>query len=177
VRVAALILVSLSFVAGSLPAAEDADVESHVKAAYIYNFARFVEWPARAGAGPVRIGVLGHGDLAPHLEEVVRGKSVNGRSIEVTHVSAASEGDCCQILIIERSESKRLKDVTQALAVKPVLTVSDCGGGIRDGVIIGFRMVDESVRFQISQEAAERAGLRISSQLLKVALPADGKLP
>jgi len=155
--------------------ADVADVEAHVKAAYIYNFARFVEWPAGAAAGPVRIGILGHGDLTSPLEEIVRGKSVGGRPIKVTPIATPGEAECCEILLIERSESKHEKEIAQALAGKPVLTVSDDENGSRDGVIIAFQLVDESVRFQINQDAAMRAGLRISSQLLKVAIPPSGR--
>lgn len=150
----------------------DSDVETRIKAAYIYNFARFVEWPVRSGAGPVRIAILGQGDLALPLEQVVRGKTANGRPIEVAHISAVTDSDCCEILLIERSEARHTRAIVQALAGKPVLTVCDGEGGLHDGVMIAFQLFEESVRFQINQEAAERAGLKISSQLLKVALPA-----
>jgi len=159
-------------IASAAAVTDSSDVEAHVKAAYIYNFARFVEWPAGA-AGPVRIGVLGHGDLASPLEEIVRGKSVGGRAIRVTPIGTAAEAECCEILLIERSESKHEKEIAQVLAGKPVLTVSDDENGPREGIMIAFQLVDESVRFQINQEAAVRAGLKISSQLLKVAIPAE----
>lgn len=160
---------------GAANAADSADVETRLKVAYIYNFARFVEWPERAGPGPVRIGVLGHGDLGAPLEEVIRGKSANGRPIEVAHVNSVAEADCCEILLIERSEYKHVSEIVQALAGKPVLTVCDVGSCLRDGVMIAFQLVEESVRFQINQEAAEHAGLKISSQLLKVAVPGPGR--
>lgn len=156
-------------------ATDSPDVETRVKAAFIYNFARFVDWPVRGVPGPVRIGVLGRGDLVLPLEEVTRGKSANGRPIEVVHFNAAAEADRCEIVLVERSESKHLREIAQAFAGKPVLTVCDGGNCLREGMMIAFRVVDESVRFQINQEAAEHAGLRISSQLLKVALPSDGK--
>jgi len=158
-------------VAGS----EQSDVETRVKAAFIYNFARFVEWPSGAKSGPVRIGILGRGELGSPLEEIVRGKSANGRPIEVGHVNSAAEAEHFEILLIERSESKHLRDILQPLAGKPVLTVCDGGPCQRDGGIIAFQIVEESVRFQINQEAAQTAGLKISSQLLKVALAAGGR--
>jgi hypothetical protein len=155
----------------------DSEVEIRLKAAYIYNFARFVEWPARSGNGPVRIGVLGKGDLASPLAQVVRGKMANGRSIEVAQFDSMTDSDCCEILLIERSESKHIQEIVLALSGKPVLTVCDATDGLREGVMISFRVFEESVRFEINKEAAERAGLRISSQLLKVALPGSGKHP
>jgi hypothetical protein len=156
-------------------AADNSDVETRIKVAFIYNFVRFVEWPPHATSGPVRIGVLGRGDLDVPLQEVIRGKSVNGRPIEVTHITAATESECCEIVLIERSELKRVKEIAQALAEKPILTVCDASSCLRDGVMITFQVVDESVRFQINREAAERAGLKISSQLLKVAISPGGK--
>jgi hypothetical protein len=160
---------------GAARASDTADVETRIKAAFVYNFARFVEWPARSVPGPVRIGILGHGDLGGAIEDVIRGKLANGRPIDVAYLNAVGDADCCEILLIERSESKRVREAALALAGKPILTVSDGESAFRDGVIIAFRMVEESVRFQINQEAAEHAGLKISSQLLKVALPAPGK--
>lgn len=154
---------------------DKAAAEIGIKAAYIYNFARFIEWPPRATPGPLRIAVLGSGELKSPLAEVVKGKSANGRPIEVRHIRLASEAECCEILLIERSESGHLKDIVQALSGKPVLTVCDSGNGLRDGVMIDFQMVDDSVRFQINRESAEHAGLKISSQLLKVAIPLKGK--
>jgi hypothetical protein len=129
----------------------------------------------RAAPGPVRIGVLGHGDLGAPLEDVIRGKSANGRPIQVAHINSVAEVDCCEILLIERSEYKHVSEIVQALSGKPVLTVCDVGTCLRDGVMIAFQLVEESVRFQINQEAAEHAGLKISSQLLKVAVPGPGR--
>jgi hypothetical protein len=162
---------------GTAIAADQSDVETRIKDAFIYNFARFVEWPAHANPGPMRIGVLGRGDLASPLEDIVRGKLVNGRPIQVVHISVVTEADCCEILLIERSESSHLKEIAQALAEKPILTVCDSGNCLRDGVMIGFRIVEETVRFQINQEAAQHAGLIISSQLLKVAIPSARQHP
>ena len=150
---------------------ETADVEAHLKAAFIYNFARFVEWPSNTTPGPVRIGVFGRGDIIAPLEDIVRGKSANGRPIEVARLASPAQADGCAILLIEQSETKHIRDTVSTLANKPVLTVCDGGDCLRDGGMISFQTVNESVRFQINQQAAENAGLRISSQLLKVALP------
>lgn len=160
---------------GAVTTSADSSVEIRVKAAYIYNFARFVEWPPRSGNGPVRIGVLGTGDLASPLAQAVRGKTANGRLIEVAQIDSVTDSGCCEILLIERSESKHTQEIVQALAGRPVLTVCDEKDGLKEGVMIAFRLFEDSVRFEINQEAAERAGLRISSQLLKVALPGPGK--
>jgi hypothetical protein len=166
----ALILVLPLVMAG-----DNVEGEARLKAAFIYNFARFVEWPGNSGSGPIRIRVLGHGDLALPLVDVVRGKSAGGHPIDIANISGISSADCCEILLIERSESKHLREIAASLAGKPVLTVCDGASCYRDGAMIAFQLVDDSVRFQINQDAAEHAGLRISSQLLKVALAKGGK--
>ena len=175
-KVLASYLLVLGLVTGciSARAADAAEVEAHLKAAFVYNFARFVEWPPAAGSGPVRIAVVGRGDLGAPLEEVVRGKSANGRLIEVERINVLAQSDCCEILLIERSEMKHLKEIVASLSGKPVLTVCDGGSCFRDGAMIAFQIADESVRFQINQEAAEHGGLHISSQLLKVAISKGG---
>lgn len=153
------------------------NVATRVKAAFIYNFARFVEWPPRAGSAPFHIAVMGKGELAAPLEEVIRGKLTNGRPITISYVRSAAEAECCEILLIESSEARHMTEIAQALSEKPVLTVCDSANCQHDGGMIAFQVVEESVRFQINQEAAEHAGLKISSQLLKVAIPNGGKRP
>jgi uncharacterized protein DUF4154 len=158
-------------------AGDSGDVEARVKGAFVFNFARFIEWPPKPAREAVRIAVVGRGDLAETLEEITRGKTVNSRSIEVIKLPSSSSIPPCDILFMERTESKHVKEIVQTLAGKPVLTVCDGPNCSKDGAMIAFRLVDESVRFQINQEAAEKAGLKISSQLLKVALPAAGDRP
>jgi len=152
------------------------DVELRVKAAFLYNFARFVEWPVQAESQPkVEFCVLGHDPLTPILEETVRGKNVNGRVLGVRNVGGADEAAGCHVLFVARGEQKRLRCLLQALAEKPVLTVSDLEGTVRDGGIIQFRLVDQNVRFEVNLDAAARAGLKLSSQLLRVALAVVGR--
>jgi hypothetical protein len=128
-----------------------------------------VEWPAERTTGSFRIGILGTGDVLAPLEDVVRGKTVNGRPIRTELIGSAGEAEQCEILLIERSELKHLKEILGSLAGKPVLTVCDGGACAKAGAMIAFQIVEDSVRFQIHQEPVERAGLKISSQLLKTA--------
>ena len=110
--------------------------------------------------------------MAAPLAEVVRGKVIGGARIEVAHLNSVAEADDCEIVLIERSEWKHVREIAQALADKPVLTVCEGEGCFRDGGMIAFVIVDDSVRFEINQEAAEHAGLKISAPVLKVAVPA-----
>ena len=163
----------------AVSAAGDSEVEIRVKAAFIYNFARFVDWPSNTNStsSAVRIGILGSGALELPLKKVVQGKSANGKPIEVVPFNSLSDASHCEILWIEPSESKHIAEIVQSLAGKPVLTVCNGDPCILDGGMIAFQVVNDSVRFQINQEAAEHAGLKLSSQLLKVAIPAPGKHP
>ncbi len=161
-------------IAASSPAAgaDSTDVETTVKALDILNFGRFVEWPTHVNSGPaLRICVAGHGDLAAVVRDSAEGKSIGGRAVTVTPVAASSAADCCEILLIERSELRHTKAIVQILAGKPVLTVCDDPNGFGAGVMVVFRLVGETIRFEINNEAASQAGLKISSQLLKVAIP------
>lgn len=159
----------------TLPCYASDDIEARVKAAFIYNYARFIEWPQSDSQSPFTIAVVGQNDLRSVLEETVRGKTANGRRVQVKQLANLQDSDAFQILLIERSENKKMKDITKAIAGKTVLTVCDFDNCIRDGGIIAFRFVEDTVRFEVNLEAAERAGLRVSSQLLKVALPSTGK--
>jgi hypothetical protein len=170
-------LVAMVFVAPVLPArSEPNDVEARVKAAFLYNFVRFVEWPPESLGDPrtpVVIGIVGHDPLGSVLDEIVDGKTVGGRPIRIRRFDSVEQADHCQVLYI--AEPKRGKTLRQSLAGKAVLSVGDYAGALQDGNVIAFLLVDDSVRFEISLETAGRAGLKISSQLLKVALNSPGR--
>jgi hypothetical protein len=168
----AMVLLGLALPAG----AEPNDVEVHVKAAFLYNFVRFVEWPPEVSAdprSPIMIGIVGHDPFGPVLDEIVEGKTRGGRPIRVRRFDSMEQVEGCQV--VYSADPKKGKAVRLTLAAKPILSVGDYEGALRDGNIIAFRLVDDSVRFEISVETAERAGLKISSQLLKVALNAPGR--
>jgi hypothetical protein len=170
-------LAAMAFVALALPArSEPNDVEARVKAAFLYNFVRFVEWPPESLSDPrtpIVIGIVGHDPLGSVLDEIVEGKTVGGRPVRIRRFDSVEQVDHCQVLYI--AEPKRAKTLRQSLAGKAVLSVGDYVGALQDGNVIAFLLVDDSVRFEISLETAGRAGLKISSQLLKVALNAPGR--
>jgi hypothetical protein len=171
-RVLAAILVLEVFLrcSGVVHAESSDDVEARVKAAFIYNFLRFVRWPQEAMGepqSPVVIGVAGKDNLGSLLDETVQGKITGGHAIRIRRITSIEQAEHCQVLYV--TDKKQMKALHEALASKPVLTIGDFDTAMRDGSVIGFRLIDESVRFEINVEAAERAGLTISSQLLKVA--------
>lgn len=143
-----------------------------VKAAYLLNFARFVEWPADVlpPSSPLIIGVVGDNPLDGALEEVLRGKSANGHPMQLRRlrwddVSLTS----CQIVFISNSDEAHLPQILRFLAGTSALTVSDIDRFSLRGGIIEFRMVGNRVRFDINRNAAVAARIDISSKLLSVA--------
>jgi hypothetical protein len=156
-------------------AAADARVPSadewQIKSAFIYNFTKFVEWPEAAlgaSAQPIVIGVLGEKPLAQQLAAVVAGRNVNGRPIEVRPVRTAAEARATQLLFVAAAEESRYAAMRSELADSPVLTVGETPSFSVTGAI-GFVQDGEKLRFEINVEIAERAHLKISSQLQKLA--------
>ena len=146
--------------------------EYRVKAAFLFNFARFVEWPAWAFQGqndPLAIGLLGPNRLGSLLEETVRGKTSGNRSLVVREVANAQDASKCHILFITLEDRRRVRSVLEELKGSSVLTVGEGEDFLANGGVVNFKIKDSRVRIEINPEAAERAQLRISSKLLSLA--------
>lgn len=146
--------------------------EDEVKAAFLYNFTRFVEWPEDAfppRGAPFLLCVLGDEAFGAEVLETVAGKTVDGRAAAVRQVSELSELSECQLLFVSRSERGRLPEILAALRHLPVLTVGDSDEFVGAGGMIALVLRQSRVRFEIDQTAAERVGLAISSKLLDLA--------
>jgi hypothetical protein len=147
--------------------------QDEVTAAYLFNFSKFVEWPEGSFTGPadpITICVLGESPFGTLLGDVVTGKRVNGREIAVRETSSLSKTAGCHIVFLASSEQGRLDDALAKLADRPVLTVSDARSVADRGAVIGLTLEERRVRFEVNMAAAGRAGLKLSSQLLKVAV-------
>jgi hypothetical protein len=151
-------------------------VQQRIKAAFLYKFAAYVEWPAAAFAepeSPIVIGVAGSDAIAKEVEQAVAGRKVGGRPLQVRRLGRAeSANDCCQILFIGGGESERAADLLARAQGRPVLTVTENENA--KGSVINFLAQDGRVRFDISREAADRNGLQLRSQLLGVARQVAG---
>jgi hypothetical protein len=146
--------------------------EYRVKAAFLYNFAKFVDWPSQAfktPQDPIMVCVLGHNPFGNALEEVLRGKSIEGRAFAFRQVADAEEASACQILFISSSEGKHFRSLYGNLKPAGVLTVGEARGFATDGGVINFKLDAGRVRFEINVGAAEHAQLQISSKLLSLA--------
>lgn len=141
--------------------------EYEVKAAFLFNFAKFVEWPDPA-SGPIRLCIVGDDPFGNNLEETVRGKTINGRPIAIRRIKAGENPQGCQIAFISASERppRSLLDLLQGAST---LTVGEAPNFAKQGGIINFVLEDNKVHFEINVDAAEQARLRISSKLLSLA--------
>jgi hypothetical protein len=169
-----LLAAGVSFVL-SAPAssAADAPTENQVQAVFLFNFSRFVEWPAQTFAAPTDpfvIGIVGTDPFGARLDEAVRNEQINGHPLTVRRFRSASEVENCQILFIDRSEIGRLGQLLAALDHHSTLTVSQADGAAQRGVMIQFATENSHIRLRINVDAARAAGLTISSKLLR---PAD----
>jgi YfiR/HmsC-like len=146
--------------------------EYQVKAAFLYNFAKFVEWPSeafRTPKDPILVCVLGRNPFGNALEEAIRGKSIAGRTFAYRHVSDAESASACQILFVGSEESKHFRSLLENLKPMGILTVGEAPGFAADGGVINFKLDDGRVRFEINVNAAEHEQLHISAKLLSLA--------
>jgi YfiR/HmsC-like len=148
-----------------------------IEAAYLYNFGKYVRFPAGAGqdAPTFTICLLGEDGIGGPLDNLVANESVQGRKIATRRLSSPGEAANCQIAYIGQSEQQRLDRDLAALEGKPVLTVSSLPGFLDHGGMIQFLLQNKRVRFAVNLALAERTRLELSSELLKVAVRVDAK--
>lgn len=145
--------------------------EDQVKAAFLYNFTKFIEWPDTAFAlpeSPFVIGVYGRPALVRELEKLVRGRAINGRLFVIKPLRSAAEASTTQLVFLGPDESVAA-EVCRRVSGRPVLVVGDSETALRLGATIGFFFEGENLRFALRLEPAESAQLRISAQVQKLA--------
>ncbi len=162
----------IALVAYSAKAQAGSADEYSVKAAYLYNFAKFVEWPGEAGDSgtPLVIAVFGKDDFGAVLKQTVQGETVNGRTISVRSVSRIEDLRSCHILFFGSSNLNRLAEVLRAIEGVSILTVGETDEFVRLGGVIAFVAEGNKIRFEINLVPARRNRLTISAKLLRVAL-------
>lgn len=164
-----LVLESLGFVSSARAGEFD---EYAVKAAYLYNFAKFVEWPADAFASataPLTICIVGENLFGGALESL-SGKLVEKHPVEIMFLPTAAGLERCHIVFMGRTEQGRFKSLLLKLANLPILTVSDVTNFTQEGGMIGLVEAEQRIRFNINLSIARQANLNLSSQLLKLAI-------
>src|SRR5438309_6240970 len=152
--------------------------EYQIKAAFLYNFAKFVEWPAEAfseGNGSLIVGIVGEDPFGSAIDQTINGKTVNGRQLVITRLKWGQNLRACHILFISSSEHNRLGQILESLRGASVLTVGEAAQFSQQGGIIKFIMEENKLRFEINAEAAAGAGLKVSSKLLALAKTVRGR--
>lgn len=162
------------------PLAAAALTEYEVKAGFLYHFGWFVEWPATTDQGRApafTIGVLGAQPFGGVLDDIMRGKSIGARPVVIQYYQRVEEAVSSHVLFISASENTRVPAILALLERIPVLTVSDLEGFTERGGMVALRLVDRKVHFDINMDATERVGLKLSSQLLRLAKVIHGGPP
>jgi hypothetical protein len=146
-------------------------LEFQVKAAFLYNFTRFVSWPSSAFASPTApfvIGILGNDPFGSYLEDIVDQEKVDEHPIVIQHYNDIKDIGNCQMLFIPSGDDKKIKEALATAAHQNILTVGGADKFVHWGGVIGFIKEDNKLRVQINVAAAKAAGLEISSKLLKI---------
>ena len=166
---AALVAAMALVVCRPAPAQEALEID--VKATFIYNFTKFIDWPAGTPAGqePFRLCVVSDDALQKSVEKTIAGETINGRPLESMTPRTAEEARKCQVLFVGREDNERATRMLSAVKDLPVLTVSDRSQFARRGGGIELVREDNRIRFDINVPGAERGGIKLSSRLLRVA--------
>ena len=158
--------------AGSIALGQQRPSAYQVEAAYLYNFSRFVEWPAKTAfpqSNSFTICVLGEDPFGQALDATLAGETIGNQKVTARRISSPQMSADCQILFISSSEANRLNKIIEALNKNAVLTVSDIPQFSQRQGMIQFVMEENRIRFEVNLTATQQAGLALSSELLKVA--------
>ena len=153
-------------------AEEPGSLEHQVKAAFLYKFAGFVDWPAASFArpdAPLTIAVAGAETVAAELVQATTGRTVEGRTVTVKRVKSGESLAGVHILFVGKAESARLNQWVQSARPNAVLVVTESDGALAQGSVINFVIADRRVRFEVALDSAEKSKLKLSSRLLAVA--------
>lgn len=166
IALAAMLVVAPSRVVGS-----DSSVQSDndVKAALVFNFAKFVDWSALPDRAPIRACVVGAQAIAAALVQIVGEETINGHAVEVSTPGVGTSWRECQLLFLGRTETRPSAEALRPVSTLPILTISDSPDFLEMGGIVEFYVERSRLRFAINLDAVERSGLRVSARLLGLA--------
>jgi hypothetical protein len=167
------LMLSLLVLSGdSYPSMAQPTPEYQVKAAFLFNFTQFIEWPSHAfhaPDAPLIIGLLGNDPFGPYLDEMVAGEVAGGHRLIVQRFDRVEDVKVCHILFISSADRDQLRETFDALKKQPVLTVGDGPNFARTGGMIRFYTEENRIRIRINLDAAKEVQLNISSKLLRMA--------
>ncbi len=162
-----VLLITLSSQPGAY-AQGSISAEYQIKAAFVYNFAKYVEWPDESHGHDLTLCILGEGSICAAID-TIKGKFIRGKMLRVKRVKSIQDLKDCNILFIASSEKHNLPHLIDDLYGSSILTIGDTEGFAEQGVIINLYIENGKVRFKINIESARRANLKLSSMLLKLA--------
>jgi len=160
---------------GELDAQASSEVmEYQLKAGFLFNFAKFVQWPTNnLSTNEFRIGILDDGIAYSVLDAALAGKSIENRIVKVARVSNTNDAASCQMLFVSRSASERSRTICRKVSALPILTVGEETTFAAHGGCINLIPHQQRIRFEINLKAAEKAGLKISAKLASMATLVD----
>ena len=153
--------------------------ESEVKAAFLFKFLSFVEWPPGAlpPRAPLVIGVQGADEVAAALEEIVPARQAQDRPVVLRRVRPGESTAGLHVLFVGRREAPRLRELARAAPGQPTLLVAEWEGALAEGAVVNFLVAQSRVRFEVALDAAERRALRVSPRMLAVAQAVQRERP
>ena len=173
----ALLLALAAAWAGPCRAGPEVGSEYQTKAAQIYSFTKFIDWPAKkfpSSESPFIIGVYGSDEITDFLRESFQSRRIKDRPVEIRHLTNKAELVGCHLVFVSRSERDRLGSVLYEMRHENILSVGESDGFWRGGGVINFLNTDGAIHFQINLSAASRESLKVSSKLLQLSYPANG---
>lgn len=179
-RLAAAVLTAL-LLAGNVRSIGAQSISSNeyaVKAAFLFHFAQFVEWPESAfqdANSPLIYCTIGEDPFQGALDASLKGKTIGARSLQVRHLKQVQDAQGCHLIFVSGDDKRQIPGTLSLLQGNPILTVGESERFVQEGGVISFCMEENKIRFQINLEAAEKANLRISSRLLTLAKTVIGK--
>jgi hypothetical protein len=165
----ALVIAALAAPPGARDVDAQVSTDVAVKAALIYNFAKFAEWPALRTDDPIVVCIVGDDPIADEFVAAVRGQKISGHALDLGRPRNSGEWPGCQVLFIAGAQFRQLKAGLAGIKAAPILTVSDGEGFAKSGGIIELYVEKGLMRFAINLDAVQRSGLNLSSRLLGLA--------
>jgi hypothetical protein len=174
VQLCDVVLVSLLCLAAAIPtwAQASPSVEYQVKAAFLLNFIKFIEWPPEAfqnEKAPITLCVFGHDPFGGALDDIIRGRAVNNRTILARRINELRDLKSCHLVFVSAAEDKRLPEILNSLKDTSAIVVGEAAGFAERGGGIQFFLEDNRLRFAVNVDAVQRARLKLSSKLLALA--------
>ncbi|MCU0430459.1 MAG: YfiR family protein [Cytophagaceae bacterium] len=153
--------------------AGNAQLNYKLHSIFIYKFTQYIEWPDKTSGGDFVIGVLGNSPIQPELNALAAAKKVGTRPIVIKKIQAGDDVSACHILFVASDQNSSLSGISSKTSGKPLLIISEMVNGAKQGASINLIMVDEKMKFEMNKKILERQGLKVSTDLVKLAIQVE----